>query len=103
MIGKLEELVLLGALRAGPSALASEVYERVLLGQPKASFGKVYTTLERLTVKGLLDEVARSDGKARARRGFTISGSGRMALADALDASAAVGGYSSNGGDYVTA
>jgi predicted transcriptional regulator len=103
VIGKLEELTLLACLRAGNDALASAIYERVLSGQQNAAFGAVYTTLTRLTKKKLLDESAVKDGRGRERRGFTITGAGRRALAEALNASATVGGLSQAGGADVLA
>ena len=103
MIGKLEELTLLACLRAGNDALASAVYERVVGGQPNAAFGAVYTTLTRLTKKKLLEESSIKDGRGRDRRGFSITGAGRRALAEALNASATVGGFSPAGAADVLA
>ncbi|MBA2935315.1 PadR family transcriptional regulator [Sphingomonas sp. CGMCC 1.13654] len=85
-------------LRAGSKSAPSAVFERMLLGQPKASFGAVYTTLTRLAAKGLADETSSKDESGRARRVFTISGSGRRALQQSLDATATIGGFSVEGG-----
>jgi len=97
VIGKLEELTLLAVMRAGEAALASEVYANVLKGHQTAAFGAVYTTLTRLAKKGLVEEVATTDDKRRQRRGFSISAGGRSALAEALEASASVGGWGKGG------
>lgn len=101
MIGKLEELTLLACLRAGEDALPSAIYERVLSGQKTAAFGAVYTTLTRLRDKKFLAEGAKVDSAGRDRRTFTITGTGRTALAEALNASAAVGGFPNLGGTDV--
>jgi hypothetical protein len=98
VIGKLEELTLLACLRAGAEALPSSIYERVLTGQKSAAFGAVYTTLTRLRDKKFLEEGAKVDGAGRERRTFTITGSGRSALAEALNAAATVGGFPTLGG-----
>jgi DNA-binding PadR family transcriptional regulator len=99
VIGKLEELTLMAALRAGSEALPSEIYQRVQGGQKSAAFGAVYTTLTRLTVKGFLKETVRRDDAGRERRAFTISAGGRAALAEALQATAKIGGLSLGGWD----
>lgn len=99
MIGKLEELTLLACIRSGESALASEIYARVCLGQTSAAFGAVYTTLSRLVKKEMVRETEVIDNMGRSRRGFSITGSGREALDDALSASEKVGGISWGGRD----
>ena len=100
MIGKLEELVLLGAMRAGERALASDIFERVHEGSKATAFAAVYTTLGRLAKKGLLDEQLGEDRSGRERRVFTINGAGRGAVSDALNASVRVGGIEIAGGRY---
>lgn len=96
MLGKLEELTLLAVLRVGDHAVPSTVYERFRLAKRKDAFSSVYTTLGRLAAKGLLkEEVVEENG--RERRGFSITGTGKAALSDALNASAQIGGYYSGG------
>jgi len=98
MIGKLEELTLLACIRAGENALPSAIYARVLAGQRSAAFGAIYTTLDRLAKKEFLSESTVVDASGRERRAFTISGKGRLALSEALRASAAVGQFDPMGG-----
>jgi predicted transcriptional regulator len=98
VIGKLEEFILMASLRAGPEALPSQIYLRVCEGQPKAAFGAVYTTLTRLEKKKLLAETSRVDDAGKKRRAFTITGTGRSALQEALQATASIGGYPVPGG-----
>jgi len=97
MIGKLEELTLLACLRAGREALASEIYVRVAEGQTKAAFGAVYTTLTRLKDKKFVSETSIADNAGRSRRAFSITGQGKSALAEALEASAKIGGWAAEG------
>jgi PadR family transcriptional regulator, regulatory protein PadR len=85
MLGKLEELVLLGLMRAGTDVMASDVYEKIhdVLGSKNTSFGAVFTTLDRLVDKKFVTrkELAPSEAtKGRVRRIYTISGEGRLAL-----------------------
>lgn len=93
MIGKLEELTLLALARTRGDALANEVFSFVVQGQASAAFGAVYTTLTRLSRKGLVEETIVADEQGRKRRGFKITGGGRAALLEAITASASVGGW----------
>ena len=101
MIGKLEELVLLGCVRVGRDALPSAVYAVMSSGKKElASFASIYTTLGRLTKRGLLDESEIVDRQGRPRRAFTITGVGQTALAEAVNATRDLGGLSLPGGAY---
>lgn len=96
MIGKLEEIVLMALVRTGSDAVPSAVYERVTQGQKSAAFGAVYTTLGRMAAKGLVTEGVR-EVNGRERRTFTITGKGRAALDEALNATATIGGFKVGG------
>lgn len=99
MIGKLQELILMACVRAGPEALPSEIYERVSDGRPGAAFGAVYTTLGRMAGKaGLVEESVKVDEAGRERRAFTVTQRGRAELAAAVRATAVIGGYQIGGG-----
>ena len=92
MIGKGEELALLALVRAGPDAYAAQVYKELEKNLDKApAFAALYTTLDRMTKKGLVKESPQVDVKNR--RLFTISGAGREALKEALVATYALGGF----------
>ncbi|WP_162248239.1 MULTISPECIES: PadR family transcriptional regulator [unclassified Sphingomonas] len=93
MIGKLEELTLLACIRAGEDAVPSAIYEvMMVVGQPIAGFGAVYTTLGRLAKKGLLRERSVTDAQGRERRSFSITVSGRAALNESVGASTRIAG-----------
>lgn len=101
MIGKLEELVLLGCMRVGKDALPSAVYAVMSSGKKElASFSSIYTTLGRLAKRGLLAETEIVDRQGRTRRSFTITGAGQAALAEAVNATRDLGGLSLPGGAY---
>jgi len=87
--GSFEQLVLLAVLRLGDNAYGMTVRRELELRttQP-VSLGAVYTTLERLENKGYLNSRATAGGperEGRARRVFTVDGSGVEALRRALD------------------
>ncbi len=93
MLGKLEEMVLLSLLRAGPKSPASKVYEILTeRAQTEKSFGSVYTTLDRLVKKQFITEkqVENADKKGRTRRYFTISAQGTQALSESMQATNAL-------------
>lgn len=100
MIGKLEEIVLLAVLRAGPDAMPSDIYEHICDTAPTRppGFGAVYTTLNRMAAKQLVKLVAITDGNGRSRKAFSISMIGQDALRDAVSHAAALGAYSLAGG-----
>jgi DNA-binding PadR family transcriptional regulator len=88
MIGKFEELTLLALMKAGPDAHAAKVYaamEEKLNTVPK--FAALYTTLDRMAKKKLVKERQSSARGGRPKRLFTITGEGRRALDDAVNAS----------------
>ena len=101
MVGKLEELVLAAAIRAGENALASEIFERLVIGKPDAAFGAVYTTLTRLTTKGYVEERKKTDEAGRDRRTFSVTGIGRLALIESYNATASIAGQPAWGACYV--
>jgi|GEM_PF-2557815 len=91
MIGKFEELTLLALLRTGPDAHAAKVYKEMetKLGKvPK--FAALYTALDRLAKKGLVKECQSGADEGRPKRLFTISGEGRRALDEAINATRAL-------------
>lgn len=101
MIGKLEELVLLGCMKVGKDALPSAVYAVMSSGKKElASFASIYTTLGRLSKRGLLSENEITDGQGRQRRAFTVTGVGQAALAEAVNATHSLGGFGLPGGVY---
>lgn len=104
MLGKLEEEVLLAALQAGENAMPSEIYARLEAAEgarKRPAFGAVYTTLGRMTVKGLLVEKPRQDDVGRTRRAFTVSGQGRLALTASMNRIQSLGGFALAGGANV--
>jgi DNA-binding PadR family transcriptional regulator len=101
MLGKLEEEVLLAALQAGQDALPSEIYsciEVAAASRKTPAFGAVYTTLGRMTAKGLLNEKSKIDASNRTRRAFTVSALGRRALSESMNRIQALGGFALAGG-----
>lgn len=91
MIGKFEELTLLTLVRTGPDAHAAKVYKEMesKLGKvPK--FAALYTALDRLAKKGLVKECRSDAGEGRPKRLFTITGEGRRALDEAVNATRAL-------------
>lgn len=95
MIGKMEELVLLAAIRIGPEAVPSEIYQAIdqASGSDMKSpaFGAIYTTLTRMGAKGLLAAGSKKDEMGRVRKTFTVTAEGRSALAEAVNVSHALG------------
>lgn len=88
MIGKFEELTLLALIKAGPDSHAAKVYaamEEKLGKMP--NFAALYTALDRMTKKRLVKERQSSGTNGRAKRLFTITGEGRRALDESVNAS----------------
>lgn len=89
-LGEFETLVLLALLRLGPSGYGMAV-RREITGRTgrDVAIGAVYATLERLEAKGMVTSAA-GDGSAerggRARRFFSVTTSGRQAVAAAREA-----------------
>lgn len=90
MIGKFEELTLAALIMAGPRSHAAKVYGVFESTQKKAPpFAALYTALDRMTKKGLVSE-AKDESDPRAKRLFTITGEGRKALDEAVNATRAI-------------
>jgi DNA-binding PadR family transcriptional regulator len=92
MLGKFEEFTLMALTKAGPDAVAADIYETIVdvLGKSTA-FGATYTTLERLVDKRFAKveiKEASEQTKGRQRKHYTITGEGRLALAQSLQATA---------------
>jgi DNA-binding PadR family transcriptional regulator len=87
MIGKFEELTLLALLRAGPDAHAAKVYGAMQEKLDKVpNFAALYTALDRMAKKKLVKERQSSADAGRPKRLFTITGEGRRALDEAVNA-----------------
>lgn len=87
MLARLQEAVLRAVQRHGPDCRANDVQEAVtkLLGREQ-TFGSIFTTLDRLGAKGLLDHrKGEPDNKrgGRAPRLYTIRAEGVSALHEA--------------------
>lgn len=97
MIGKFEELTLLALIRAGPRSNAAKVYnvfEENLQSAPQ--FAALYTALDRLAKKRLISEDS-DDSTGRKMRRFTITGEGRKAVDESVNATRAIGGFAAAG------
>lgn len=93
MIGKFEELTLLALVRAGPESHAARVYNIFEASLDKTpQFAALYTALDRLAKKGLVSE-SKSESDPRNKRLFTITGEGRAALDEAINASRRIGAF----------
>jgi DNA-binding PadR family transcriptional regulator len=86
-IGKLELAVLLSVARLGSQAYGLAVRQDVSTRtQRDYSVGAVYTTLQRLADKGLVESQATDPlpiRGGRSRRQFTLTSAGRRAIRDA--------------------
>ena len=99
MIGKFEELALAALIRAGPDAHAAKVYNVLEERLPKVPpFAALYTALDRMSKKGLVEE-RQSETEGRKRRLFTITGEGRKAFDEAINATRAIGVFGSATGN----
>ncbi len=83
-LGELEQMILLAVLRLGPDAYGWAVAEELerVVGR-KVSSGALYTTLDRLERKGLLDgrvEDPRPERGGRPRRYLEVTPDGLAAL-----------------------
>lgn len=86
-LGEFEQLVLLALMRLGPGAGTPAIRDAVEAGaQRKVWMGAVFTTLERLEEKGLVQStlVAASAG-GRRRKTYALEPAGKTALARAYD------------------
>lgn len=98
MIGKFEELALGALLRAGPDANAAKVHEVLEQTLPKPPlFAALYTTLDRMVTKKLVAERPEENPGKRTKRLFTITGEGRRAYAEAVNATRAIEAYGAGG------
>ena len=89
-LGEFEQLVLAALLRLGSNAYGMAVRREIEQRTGRlVSIGAVYTTLERLEVKGYVGSVTGEptpERGGRAKRFFRIEASGRLALRRAQDA-----------------
>ena len=94
MIGKFEELVLLALVRSGPKSTPTDIFEVMaskLEVLPK--FGAVFTCLNRMEQKKWVKIDMEGDKLGgRQRKKFTVTGEGRKALTEALQATHDLGG-----------
>jgi len=88
-LGEFEQVVLLAVARLSHDAygmrIRAEIEER---GDRKATIGAVYATLERLAAKGHVRETEMPGGSERsglARRFYSVTPAGKVALEDARD------------------
>lgn len=92
MIGRLEEMTLMALVRAGPASHAAKVYNVLEERVPNApQFASLFITLNRMAEKGLVS-AKKDDSGGRAKRLFTITGEGELALRECANAFYALGG-----------
>lgn len=88
MLGKLEELVMLGVLESAPRASAANVYRAIVDGGGvSTAFGAVFTTLDRLEGKKLVKSEIKSidTGSGRKdRKIYLLTGLGEKTLRGSL-------------------
>lgn len=98
MIGKFEEIALGALIKAGPDANASRVFEvlEMTLEKPPL-FAALYTTLDRMVTKKLVSERPEETPGKRTKRLFTITGEGRRAYAEAVNATNAIAAFNPGG------
>jgi len=87
-LGEFEQLVLLAILRLGDEASGSAIREAVQEGSGRTVWiGAIYTTLQRMTDKGLVTSTiaeSRTAGE-RKRKVFGLSAEGRAAIGQAYE------------------
>lgn len=87
-LGELEQLVMLALVRLGDEAYGVTVHEAIRARTDReTSFATIYTTLARLESKGLVTSFVGDptpERGGRAKKHFTITGSGRAALRRSL-------------------
>lgn len=87
-LGEFEQLVLLAIVRLGAEASGAAIREAVEEGSQRTVWiGAVYTTLQRLTDKGIIDstvETPESPGQ-RKRKIYTLTAEGQTAISRAYD------------------
>jgi DNA-binding PadR family transcriptional regulator len=87
-LGEFEQLVLLAIVRLGEDASGAAIREAVQEGSRRTVWiGAVYTTLQRLTDKGLIDASVVTPGVVgqRKRKIFALTDPGQAAIARAYD------------------
>ena len=86
-LGEFEQLVLLALLRLGAGAGTPAIRDAVEAGsRRKIWMGAVYTTLERLESKGLVQSaVTERAGEGRKRKTYALEPAGEAALAHAYE------------------
>lgn len=87
-LGEFEQLVLLAIVRLGDDASGAAIREAVEDGSRRTVWiGAIYTTLQRLTDKGLIDAsvVMPEVAGQRRRKIFTLTAEGQAAIARAYD------------------
>ena len=85
-LGEFEQLVLLAIVRLGDEASGAAIREAVEEGSQRTVWiGAIYTTLQRMTHKGLVASTVTDTAgpAARRRKIFTLSAEGEAALAQA--------------------
>ena len=87
MLGKLEEITMLGVVQAGAGATAANVYKEIAAEGKVSAFGAVFTTLDRLEDKKFLRSklrmVATGTGQ-KERKVYELTGLGERTLRESL-------------------
>lgn len=88
MLGKLEELTMLGVVECGDEGTAAKVYQAIVEnGGGESAFGAVFTTLDRLEAKKLLSSkfipVTTKAGK-KDRKVYILTKEGEVSLRKSL-------------------
>lgn len=87
-LGEFEQLVLLAIVRLGEEASGAAIREAVEEGSQRTVWiGAIYTTLQRLTDKGLIaaDVFVPETPGQRKRKIFALTGEGQASIARAYD------------------
>lgn len=94
LLGTLEQIVLLAAMRLGDQAYGVTIRDEIERRTGRAvSFGAVYVTLQRLEDKGLVSSrigEPTAERGGRAKRFFQVTAHGRKAVRRVQDAVAAM-------------
>ena len=87
MMGKLEEITMLGVVQAGAGATAANVYKEIASEGKVSAFGAVFTTLDRLEDKKFLRSklrmMATGTGQ-KERKVYELTGLGQRTLRESL-------------------
>jgi PadR family transcriptional regulator PadR len=87
-LGEFEQLVLLAIIRLGDEAAGAAIREAVEEGSQRTVWiGAIYTTLQRLTDKGLIsaDVVTPATAGQRKRKVFALTAEGQASIGRAYD------------------